>query len=94
MLVKAKITATVTVIRSRFFSTTVEPAAAEPTDPPNMSESPPPFPLCMRMRKMSARQAKICSTTMIAVSTRIVLLCLMTEGDATKLTGGCGTRPG
>ena len=44
MLVKAKITATVTVIRSRFFSTTVEPAAAEPTEPPNMSDSPPPLP--------------------------------------------------
>ena len=55
-LVKAKITATVTVIRSRFFSTTVEPAAAEPTEPPNMSESPPPLPLCMRMRKISAKR--------------------------------------
>jgi len=39
-VVKAKTTATVMVIRSRFFSTTVEPAAAWPTEPPNMSESP------------------------------------------------------
>ena len=68
-LVKAKITATVTVIRSRFFSTTVDPAAADPTDPPNMSESPPPFPLCMRMRKIRPKEASICNTTMMAVST-------------------------
>ena len=47
MLVKAKTTATVTVIRSRFFSTTVDPAAAEPTEPPNMSDRPPPLPECL-----------------------------------------------
>ena len=45
--------ATVTVMRSRFRSTTVEPWAAAPTLPPNMSERPPPFPLCIRMRKIS-----------------------------------------
>ena len=94
MLVKAKITATVTVIRSRFFSTTVEPAAAEPTEPPNMSERPPPFPLCMRMRKMSARQVKDLQHHDDCGQHAIVLLCLVTEGDATKLTGGSGTRPG
>ena len=36
----------------RFFSTTVEPWAAEPMEPPNMSESPPPLPECMRMSRI------------------------------------------
>ena len=45
--------ATVTVMRSRLRSTTVEPCAAAPTLPPNMSERPPPLPLCIRIRKMS-----------------------------------------
>ena len=39
-LVKVKTIATTTVRRSRFFSTTVEPAIAPPPAPPNMSESP------------------------------------------------------
>ena len=44
-MVKPKIRAATTVIRSRLRSTTVEPAAAAPMPPPNMSESPPPLPL-------------------------------------------------
>ena len=55
---KANIRATVIVIRSRFFSTTVEPAAACPTEPPNMSDSPPPFPECMRIRKTRRERGK------------------------------------
>ena len=94
MLVKAKTTATVTVIRSRFFSTTVDPAAAEPIDPPNMSERPPPFPLCIRMRKMSAKAGQDLQYHDDCGQHGIVLLCLMTEGDATKLSGGSVPRPG
>ena len=53
-VVKAKMTAAVTVMRSRLRSTTVEPAAAAPAPPPNMSDSPPPRPLCRRMSRINA----------------------------------------
>ena len=53
---KPKITATAIVMRSRFFSATVDPAAAEPMLEPNMSESPLPRPLCRRISSTSARR--------------------------------------
>src|SRR5947207_334300 len=53
MVEKAKTSAATTVMRSRLRSTTVEPAAVAPILPPNMSDSPPPFPLCRSTRKMS-----------------------------------------
>jgi len=43
------------------------------TEPPNMSDSLP-LPLCMRMRKINAKLAKICSTTMIASARKAPLL--------------------
>jgi hypothetical protein len=45
-------------MRSRFFSTTVEPAAVAPRPPPNMSDRPPPFPLCSSTRKMRAPEMR------------------------------------
>jgi hypothetical protein len=68
-LVKAKMTATVMVILSRFRSTTVDPAAADPTDPPNMSDSPPPLPLCIKIKKINANEANIWATTITVVNT-------------------------
>src|SRR3954469_4210132 len=60
IVVKVKTTAVMTVILSRFRSTTVEPAIEPPSDPPpNMSESPPPRPACNRTRTM-----RISDTTM------------------------------
>jgi len=56
-LVNVKTIATTTVRRSRFFSTTVEPAIAPPPAPPNMSESPPPRPACNRMKTISTTEA-------------------------------------
>jgi hypothetical protein len=53
MVVKAKTSAATTVMRSRLRSTTVEPAAVAPMLPPNMSDRPPPFPLCSSTKKMS-----------------------------------------
>ena len=52
-VVNENTTAVATVIRSRFRSTTVEPAAAEPMLPPNMSERPPPLPLWSRIKPIS-----------------------------------------
>ncbi len=49
-VVKAKITATVTVILSRLRSATVDPAADEPMEP-NISDRPPPLPLCNKIKK-------------------------------------------
>src|SRR5699024_6849813 len=42
-----------TVIRSRLRSTTDDPPSEEVTPPPNMSERPPPFPLCISTRRIS-----------------------------------------
>ena len=45
--VNMKTIAAITVKRSKFFSTTVEPAMAPPIEPPpKRSESPPPLPAC------------------------------------------------
>ncbi len=49
IVVKEKVTAAATVIRSRLRSTTVDPAAADPSPPPNISDRPPPRPLWSRM---------------------------------------------
>ena len=57
------------MIRSRFCSTTVEPAVWAPMPPPNMSERPPPFPLCRRTRKMRPRPEE---AWMIATNTNMV----------------------
>jgi site-specific DNA recombinase len=67
-VVKVKITAKRTVMRSRLRSATVEPAAAEPTLPPNMSDSPPPFPLCSRIRRIRPSETITWMTTMAMVS--------------------------
>ncbi len=62
-------TATVMVRRSRFFSATVEPAAAVPTVEPNMSDSPPPRPECKRISSTSANEAAVSTPTRMSVST-------------------------
>ena len=49
---KVKINATAIVMRSRLRSTTVEPEAAEPIEPPKRSEMPPPRPECNKTRKI------------------------------------------
>src|SRR5580693_7138353 len=43
------------VIRSRFFSTTDEPPCCEVKPPPNMSDRPPPLPLCSRTKTINSR---------------------------------------
>ena len=48
-------TATMTVIRSRFFSATDDPPRLLLIPPPNMSDRPPPLPLCNRTSAMSSR---------------------------------------
>src|SRR5690606_10001803 len=55
MVVNTNPTATTIVMRSRFFSITVEPPAAAPTPPPNMSDRPPPLPEWSRTSPMRAR---------------------------------------
>src|ERR1700683_682136 len=50
------------VMRSRFRSTTDEEPSVEETPPPNMSDRPPPFPLCRRTSKT------ITSDTMIRMT--------------------------
>src|SRR5918994_7560089 len=45
-VVNVNTSAVTTVIRSRFRSTTVDPAIEPPIWPPNMSDSPPPRPAC------------------------------------------------
>jgi hypothetical protein len=54
-----QIAATNRVIRSRFFSTTLEPDRLDCMPPPNSEDSPPPLPLCSRMSAMSARLLRI-----------------------------------
>src|SRR3954471_18156910 len=61
--------AATTVMRSRFFSTTVEPAAEAPSPPPNMSDRPPPFPLCRSTRRIRVEATIVWITTTTAVST-------------------------
>lgn len=62
-------TATVTVMRSRFFSATVEPAAAVPIEDPNMSDRPPPRPECKRIKTMRAKDEAISIPMRTSVST-------------------------
>ena len=65
----ANTTAIAMVNRSRFFSATVDPAAAEPTDDPNMSDNPPPRPLWSKIKTMSAKEERTSTPTMTSVST-------------------------
>ena len=51
-VMKPKIRLKTMVRRSRFFSTDVEAAAEAPRPPPNMSDRPPPRPLCMSTSTM------------------------------------------
>src|SRR3954447_7393568 len=68
-VVKRKITLVMTVRRSRFRSTTVEPAMEPPSEPPpNMSERPPPRPECNRIRKISVNDARIWMMRMTVLS--------------------------
>ena len=60
-VLKANASAKTTVMRSRFFSITVDPAAEAPRPPPNMSESPPPRPLWMSTKKISPIPRPNCS---------------------------------
>src|SRR5579884_440107 len=55
MIAAIQITASTMVIRSRFFSTTEEPPCCEVKPPPNMSERPPPLPLCSSTKTISSR---------------------------------------
>jgi hypothetical protein len=62
-------TATITVSRSRFLSTTVDPATLPLLiPPPNISDTPPPLPACSRIRKMSASETSSWTTATIPVS--------------------------
>lgn len=67
-MVKAKVVAAMIVMRLKFFSATVEPAAVEPTEPPNMSETPPPLPECNSTRATIAMAETMCRVAMIHVS--------------------------
>ena len=69
IVVKVQIATSVMVARSRLRSTTVEPAAAELTPPPSMSETPPPRPLCKSTSKMIASETITWIPTTIPVST-------------------------
>ena len=53
------------VARSRLRSATVDPAAAWPSPPPNISDSPPPFPLCSRIMPISSSETMTWMTMMI-----------------------------
>ena len=68
-VVNEKMMAVPTVIRSRLRSTTVEPAETPPMAPPNMSERPPPRPLCKRISRISRNETMTWTTTTAAVST-------------------------
>ncbi len=59
MVLKPKAIAVKTVKRSRFRSTTLDDAAAEPIPPPNISESPPPLPLCSRIETIRIMHSTI-----------------------------------
>ena len=61
---KVKTSAAMTVMRSRLRSTTVDPAAWAPSPPPNMSDSPPPFPLCSSTRNTSVSAEITCTGAM------------------------------
>src|SRR5580700_3052261 len=56
------------VMRSRFRSTTDEEPSVEETPPPNMSDRPPPFPLCRRTSRTIASDVMI-RMTESAIST-------------------------
>lgn len=59
---------TPTVILFRFFSATPEDPADEEIPPPNMSEIPPPRPLCINTAKMSSRLATTMRTIRVILS--------------------------
>ena len=82
-VVNEKTTAVTTVIRSRLRSTTVEPAAAEPRPPPNISDRPPPRPLCSRIRTMRV------SETMMWIARMTMVNCSYLEYLSPR-----GHRPG
>jgi hypothetical protein len=68
VVLKPKAIAVMTVKRSRLRSTTLEEAAAEPIPPPNISERPPPFPLCSRIEMTRVMH----STIWIAMDTHVI----------------------
>jgi hypothetical protein len=53
-------------------SITVDPMALEPMPPPNMSESPPPLPLCNSTSTMSTNEARMFSAAVTAVITGVL----------------------
>jgi hypothetical protein len=57
------------VRRSRFFSATVDPAAALPIEEPNMSERPLPRPECKRINNTKDSDATTSTPTIMSVST-------------------------
>ena len=59
---KPKMIAATTVMRSRFRSIMVEPAAEAPRPPPNMSDRPPPRPLCSSTSSTTDSVVSTCNT--------------------------------
>src|SRR5690606_3982311 len=55
MIAAAQISPSATVNRSRLRSATDEPPTEDDTPPPNMSEMPPPLPLCISTNRISNR---------------------------------------
>src|SRR5690606_13293253 len=92
----AQMTVVLTVIRLRFRSATPELPAPLDIPPPNMSERPPPRPLCMSTRGMASRLV-VMSTTMHAVrrkSTEVPFLVRSaTPLSAPQSRIGDGSRP-
>ena len=70
IVVKKKTTAQAMVARSRLRSATVDPAAACPSPPPNISDSPPPLPLCNKIMPISNSDTMTWMTMMMAVTAR------------------------
>src|SRR3954468_12852293 len=71
MMAMIQIDATNSVIRSRFFSTTLEPDRLDWTPPPNRVDRPPPRPRCRRIRSTSSTLemiSTICSASCIPSS--------------------------
>ncbi len=67
-MVPVKTMAVTIVIRSRFFSMTVEPMAWVCIPPPNISDTPPPRPAWRRMKRINIRDAITWMITKIGVN--------------------------
>jgi len=77
------------VNRSRFRSAIVEPPSELDIPPPNMSDSPPPFPLCIRMRRVRkrfARTSRTCSPILTAFTGEGV-----PSGSFSSFAGACAS---